>query len=88
MSPPAMFSKQKESDGMIAAGTAYGIGDVVPAAASLAHTAQKNAQIRQANAQIDQLNSAIVGAMAISNANDAGIKKRMERFRTGPVHYC
>lgn len=79
--PPAMIPKLKESDGMFAAGTAYGIGGVVPAAASLVHTAQKNAEIRQANAQIDQLNSALVGAAAMANADRYGIQQRMESFK-------
>ena len=80
-SPPPMLQKQKESDGMFAAGTAYGIGGVVPAAASLAHTAQKNAEIRQANAQIDQLNSALVGAVAMANANRMKNARRIKSFR-------
>ena len=79
--PPAMIPKLKESDGMFAAGTAYGIGGVVPAAASLAHTAQKNAEIRQANAQIDQLNSALVGAVAMANANRMKNARRIKSFR-------
>lgn len=79
--PPAMIPRQKESDGMFAAGTAYGIGGVIPAAASLARTEQKNAQIRQANAQIDQINSALVGAAAMANADRYGIQKRMEPFK-------
>lgn len=79
--PPAMIPKQKESDGMFAAGTAYGIGGVIPAAASLARTEQKNAQIRQANAQIDQINSALVGAAAMANADRYGIQQRMEPFK-------
>ena len=72
---------------MFAAGTAYGIGGVVPAAASLVHTAQKNAEIRQANAQIDQLNSAFVGAMVESNAAQLRTAKRignlLDRFKKG-----
>lgn len=79
--PPAMIPKLKESDGMFAAGTAYGIGGVVPAAASLVHTAQKNAEIRQANAQIDQLNSALVGAVAMANANRMKNARRIKSFR-------
>ena len=79
--PPPMLQKQKESDGMFAAGTAYGIGGVVPAAASLAHTAQKNAEIRRANAQIDQLNSALVGAVAMANANRMKNARRIKSFR-------
>ena len=79
--PPAILPKQKESDGMFAAGTAYGIGGVIPAAASLARTEQKNAQIRQANAQIDQINSALVGAAAMANADRYGIQQRMEPFK-------
>lgn len=80
LTPPPLISKQKESDGMFAAGTAYGIGGVIPAAASLARTEQRNAQIRQANAQIDQINSAIVGAMIESSAAQMRIAKRIESF--------
>lgn len=87
-SPPAMLSKQKESDGMFAAGTAYGIGGVIPAAASLARTEQKNAQIRQANAQIDQINSALVGAVAVANADRMRCAARMKNFRNDFFKKC
>lgn len=43
MHNPVVIAKQKESDGMFAAGTAYGIGGIVPAAASMAETQRKNA---------------------------------------------
>lgn len=81
MTPPAMIPKQKESDGMLAAGTAYGLGGILPAAASLARTEEKNARIRQANAQIDQINSALVRSVALDNADNAAIAKRMESFK-------
>lgn len=81
MTPPAMIPKQKESDGMLAAGTAYGLGGILPAAASLARTGEKNARIRQTNAQIDQINSALIQSAALSNADSAAIAKRMESFK-------
>ena len=81
MTPPTMIPKQKESDGMLAAGAAYGLGGILPAAASLARTGEKNARIRQANAQIDQINSALIQSAALSNADSAAIAKRMESFK-------
>ena len=88
LTPPPLISKQKESDGMFAAGTAYGIGGVIPAAASLARTEQKNAQIRQANAQIDQINSALVGAVAVANADRMRCAARMKNFRNDFFKKC
>ena len=86
--PPAILPKQKESDGMFAAGTAYGIGGVIPAAASLARTEQRNAQIRQANAQIDQINSALVGTVAVANADRMQCAARMKNFRNDFFKKC
>ena len=81
MHNPVVIAKQKESDGMFAAGTAYGIGGIVPAAASMAETQRKNARIRQTNAAIDALNSQLAGIAAMETANREGIKKRMEKFK-------
>lgn len=75
------LSKQRESDGIIAAGIAYGLGGGVPALSSLQRTEQKNAQIRKQNAQIDQINQMLLTRTAQQNWEVQQYIERIESFK-------
>lgn len=58
---------KKESDGMILAGMASGIGGVVPAVASLSQTAKNNEAVREYNRGAMAYNALIAGSPATSD---------------------
>lgn len=72
---------QKESDGMFMAGAAAGIGGVVPAAASLAHTERRNGEIRDYNQGVRQAN--LQTTRMINDLAQTGKGRAEERKRFG-----
>lgn len=76
--PLGLKQPLKKSDGMIQAGMAAGIGGVIPAAASLVSTAEKNAQFEQYNADINAMNSMLVQSRL---ETETFIRKTQERIK-------
>lgn len=79
--PSSSMQLQKKSDGMIQAGTAAGIGGVIPAAASMASTAKRNAKIEQYNNMASAFNSISGEAAVIAESTERKVTEAIKRFQ-------
>lgn len=75
-SAPSYIPMKKESDGMIMAGLASGIGGVVPALASLNSTAQHNEAIRAQNQVAQSINQTLL----LAKGDTYKYRRRLERY--------
>ncbi len=78
--PQSYMPTKKKSDGMIQAGTAAGIGGVIPAAASLASTAKRNAQIEAYNQAASGFNAVMGAAAVITESTGRKVAETIKRL--------